>query len=44
MAFWLAMQRLPKDKIEQKVRAPAEKLGITEYMERKPMGMSSVQR
>ena len=44
MAFGLEMQRLPKDEIKRKVKEAAEKLGITEYLDRKPREMSGGQR
>ncbi|MCQ0900378.1 ABC transporter ATP-binding protein [Klebsiella pneumoniae] len=44
MAFGLKMQRCPKDEIKRRVEDAAEKLEITDLLERKPKEMSGGQR
>lgn len=44
MAFGLKLRKVPKAEIDKKVRAAAEILGITEYLDRKPRAMSGGQR
>lgn len=44
IAFGLRMHKVPKDEIDKKVRAAAETLGITEYLNRKPKALSGGQR
>lgn len=44
MAFGLKVAKLPKDQIETRVREAAEKLQITELLNRKPAEMSGGQR
>ncbi len=44
MAFGLKLRKRPKAEIDQKVRAAAEILGITEYLERTPKALSGGQR
>ncbi len=44
MAFGLKLRKVPKDQIEEKVRAAAEKLGLTMYLDRKPKALSGGQR
>ena len=44
MAFSLKLRHVPKDIIDQKVRAAAEILDITQYLERKPRALSGGQR
>ncbi|WDR06165.1 sn-glycerol-3-phosphate ABC transporter ATP-binding protein UgpC [Devosia rhodophyticola] len=44
MAFSLKLSRVPKDVIDQKVRAVAEILELTELLERKPGALSGGQR
>ncbi|GAM70138.1 maltose/maltodextrin transport ATP-binding protein malK [Vibrio sp. JCM 19236] len=44
MSFGLKVAKLPKDEIEARVREAAEKLQITDLLERKPAEMSGGQR
>lgn len=44
MAFALKLKKLPKKEIDEKVRAAAEILDITPYLERKPRALSGGQR
>jgi len=44
MAFGLQQAKTPKDEIDRRVRAAAEVLGITEYLERAPRALSGGQR
>jgi multiple sugar transport system ATP-binding protein len=44
MAYALKLQNLPKAEIDQKVRAAAEKLQLTKYLERLPKALSGGQR
>ena len=44
MAFTLELKKVPKDVIDKKVRAAAETLGITQYLDRKPKALSGGQR
>ncbi len=44
MAFGLRIRKLPKDKIDEKVKSAAEILGITDYLQKKPKEMSGGQR
>ncbi len=44
MAFGLKVAKLPKDEIDQRVREAADKLQITELLDRKPAEMSGGQR
>ena len=44
MAFSLKLKKMPKDQIDQKVRAAAEILDITQYLDRKPKALSGGQR
>lgn len=44
MAFGLKMQKRPKEEIKQRVEEAAEKLEITELLDRKPKEMSGGQR
>lgn len=44
MAFGLKLRKTPKDIIDKKVRAAAEKLEITDLLDRKPKEMSGGQR
>ena len=44
MAFTLELKKVPKDEIDRKVRAAAETLGITQYLDRKPKALSGGQR
>ncbi len=44
MAFGLKLRKVPKDIIDQKVKAAAEILGITDYLSRKPKALSGGQR
>ena len=43
-AFTLELKKVPKDVIDKKVRAAAETLGITQYLDRKPKALSGGQR
>ena len=44
MAFGLKMAKVPKDEIDRRVREAAEKLEITQLLDRKPKEMSGGQR
>jgi multiple sugar transport system ATP-binding protein len=44
MEFPLKLRKMPKDEIKKKVDEAAEKLGITEYLDRKPKALSGGQR
>ena len=44
MAFGLKLRKVPKEVIDQKVKAAAEILGITDYLGRKPKALSGGQR
>ena len=44
MAFGLKLRKVPKGIIDQKVKAAAEILGITDYLSRKPKALSGGQR
>ena len=44
MAFGLKLRKVPKELIDQKVKAAAEILGITDYLSRKPKALSGGQR
>ena len=44
MAFGLKLRKVPKEIIDQKVKAAAEILGITYYLSRKPKALSGGQR
>jgi multiple sugar transport system ATP-binding protein len=44
MAFALKLRKMPKDEIDQRVRAAAEILDITSYLDRKPKALSGGQR
>ena len=44
MAFGLKLRHMPKAEIDQKVRAAAEILGISDYLDRKPKALSGGQR
>jgi multiple sugar transport system ATP-binding protein len=44
MAFGLKMRKLAKDEIERRIRAAAELLGLTPYLDRKPGALSGGQR
>ncbi len=44
MAFGLKLRKVPKETIDEKVKAAAEILGITEYLSRKPKALSGGQR
>ncbi len=44
MAFGLILRKYPKKEIEQRVRAAAEILGITELLDRRPKALSGGQR
>lgn len=44
MAFSLKMRGVPKEVIDERVRAAAEILGISEYLSRKPKALSGGQR
>jgi multiple sugar transport system ATP-binding protein len=44
MAFGLRMQKIPKDEIKRRVTEAAEKLEITDLLDRKPKEMSGGQR
>jgi len=44
MAFPLKLRKMPKDEIDKRVRAAAETLDITQYLERKPKALSGGQR
>ena len=44
MAFGLKLRHMPKAEIDEKVRAAAEILGISDYLQRKPKALSGGQR
>ena len=44
MAFGLSLRKVPKDEIDRAVRAAAEALNLTEYLNRKPKALSGGQR
>ena len=44
MAFTLRLKKVPEDEIDRKVRAAAETLDITKYLDRKPKALSGGQR
>jgi multiple sugar transport system ATP-binding protein len=44
MAFGLKMRKFPKEETDKRVRAAAEILGLTKYLERKPKALSGGQR
>ena len=44
MAFALKLRKMGKDEIARRVRAAAEILGLTEYLQRKPKALSGGQR
>ena len=44
IAYSLKISKVPKEEIDQRVRAAAESLNITEYLERKPKALSGGQR
>ncbi len=44
MAFALQLRKTPKDEIDRRVKDAAAKLGITEYLDRKPKALSGGQR
>ncbi len=44
MAFGLKLRKVPKEVIDQKVKAAAQILGITAYLSRKPKALSGGQR
>ena len=44
MAFTLRLKKVPDDEIDRKVRAAAETLDITQYLDRKPKALSGGQR
>ena len=44
MAFGLKLRKVPKETIDEKVKAAAEILGITDYLSRKPKALSGGQR
>ena len=44
IAYSLKINKVPKEEIDQRVRAAAESLNITEYLERKPKALSGGQR
>ena len=44
MAFGLQLRKTPKDEIDRRVKDAAAKLGITEYLDRKPKALSGGQR
>lgn len=44
MEFPLKLRKMPKDEMKKKVDEAAEKLGITEYLDRKPKALSGGQR
>ena len=44
MAFGLMLRKYPKAEIDRRVRAAAEILGISEYLDRKPKALSGGQR
>ena len=44
MAFPLKLRKMPKDEIDKRVKAAAETLDITQYLNRKPKALSGGQR
>ena len=44
MAYGLMQRKMPKDEIDRRIKAAAEVLGITQYLERKPKALSGGQR
>ena len=44
MAYGLRIRKVPKKEIDERVRAAAEVLGITDYLQRKPKALSGGQR
>ncbi len=44
IAFALKLRKEPKEEIDRKVKAVAEKLGLTAYLDRKPRALSGGQR
>ncbi len=44
MAFGLKLRKVPKEVIDEKVKAAAQILGITDYLSRKPKALSGGQR
>jgi multiple sugar transport system ATP-binding protein len=44
MGFGLKMRKFPRAEIDRRVRAAAESLGLTEYLNRKPKALSGGQR
>ena len=44
MAFALQLRKTPKDEIDRRVKEAAAKLGITDYLNRKPKALSGGQR
>ena len=44
MAFTLRLKKVPDAEVDEKVRAAAKTLGITEYLDRKPRALSGGQR
>ena len=44
ISFGLRLRKMPKDEIDRRVRDAAQKLGLTELLERKPKAMSGGQR
>ncbi|MDE5899159.1 MAG: sn-glycerol-3-phosphate ABC transporter ATP-binding protein UgpC [Treponemataceae bacterium] len=44
MAFGLKLRKVDKAEIDRKVRAAAEQLGLTQYLQRKPKALSGGQR
>ncbi len=44
ISFGLRLRKMPKPEIDQRVRDAAEKLGLTELLDRKPKAMSGGQR
>lgn len=44
MAFGLQLRKTPKDEIDRRVKDAATKLGITDYLDRKPKALSGGQR
>ena len=44
IAYSLKISKVPKEEIDQRVRAAAESLNITEYLDRKPKALSGGQR
>lgn len=44
ISFGLRLRKMPKDEIDRRVRDAAQKLGLTELLDRKPKAMSGGQR